>query len=652
LLRSIDIDISDIKTGLGNLAPVVNDTAHHMNAVANTVPVISKQVTEIHTAVAQLASNSEPQILPSRPNEYYLVPSRRIPDFVGREDVLTRIETGFSLGTTPRIVVVRGLGGQGKTQIALRYCYQAQSNGIRAIFWVDATSENSMIKSFTSISNSIKHPRQVLHDSPESRARFVLEKLRTWPEPWLIVFDNHDDPSAFNIRDFIPQAREHGFVLVTSRHADTDDLTESENAIELQGLPENDALSLLFKQSRAATSESTLQHGRIIVERLGYHALAIRQAGSYISLRKIELHQFMDRYNQQRSRVQILNQTPQMSEYRRKLDGAFVDAKETVLSVFTTWELTFRQLQAMDTAERHREHKMTLFAFYDSKEISEELFQATCKEGAATTEYTRAYLGSCMDVSGHWVHENFVGTLIDLTQLSLVQSWSQDESDVCHLTLHPLIKDWIRLRTDIVTCRNHSILAARMLANLLWNSMDSSKYFQLSLSSSQTILLHLDTYYENLAVIGMDTNPRTLPSEYGDFENSEYWFHAFLSENGQKSKAAEIGRRLATWHERRFGPDHNNTIISLHNLARSLADVGKHTEAEEIHRRVLKFRERSLGPEHPDTLSSSHELAHVLQEQGKYKDAGEIVSWESRDSPSACQGSYFSSSKISFRHQL
>ena len=120
MLRSIDIDISDIKTGLGNLAPVVNDTAHHMNAVANTVPVISKQVTEIHTAVAQLASNSEPQILPSRPNEYYLVPSRRIPDFVGREDVLTRIETGFSLGTTPRIVVVRGLGGQGKTQIALR----------------------------------------------------------------------------------------------------------------------------------------------------------------------------------------------------------------------------------------------------------------------------------------------------------------------------------------------------------------------------------------------------------------------------------------------------------------------------------------------------------------------------------------------------
>jgi len=625
LLRNIDVDTSDIKTGLGNLAPVVNDTAHHMTTVANTIPGISNQVTEIHTAVTQLTSNSGSKILPSNPNDYYLVPSRRIRDFVGREDVLTRIEAGFSRGTTPRIVVVRGLGGQGKTQIALSYCYQAQSNGIRAIFWVDAMSENSVIKSFTSISNCIKHPGQVLHDSPESRARFVLEKLRTWPEAWLVVFDNYDDPSAFNIRDFIPEAREHGFVLVTSRHADTDDLADSGNAIELQGLPEKDALSLLFKQSRATTSESTLKHGRIIVERLGYHALAIRQAGSYISLQKIELHQFMDRYQQQRSRVQILNQTPQMSEYRRKLDGGFADAKETALSVFTTWELTFQQLQAMDTEERHREHIMTLFAFFDGKDISEELFQATCTEGATTTEYTRSCLGSSMDVSGHWVHENFVGTLIDLTQLSLVQSWSPGESDVCHLTLHPLIKDWIRLRTDIMTCRNHSILAARILANLLRNSMDSSKYFQLSLSAQQTILLHLDTYYENLAIIGMNTNPRALPSEYGDFENSEYWFHAFLSQNGQRSKAAEIGQRLATWHEQKFGPDHNYTITSLHNLARSLADVGKNRKAEEIHRRVLKFRERMLGPEHPDTLSSSHELAHVLQEQGKYKDAGDIL---------------------------
>jgi len=619
------MDISNIKSKLGNLAPVINDAAHNITAVADTIPGISKQVAEIHTAVTRLSSNLKSKISQSSANEFYLVPSRRIRDFVGREDVLTKIETGFSLGTTPRIVVVRGLGGQGKTQIALRYCYQAQRNGIRAMFWVDAMSENSVIKSFTSISNSMKQPGQVLHDSPESRTRFVLEKLRTWLEPWLVVFDNHDDPSAFNIRDFIPEAILHGFVLVTSRHADTDYLAEPENAIELQGLLEKDALSLLFKQSRVITSESTLLHGKIIVKRLGYHALAIRQAGSYISLHKIELHKFMDRYQRQRSRVQILNQTPQMSEYRRKLDGGLADTKETALSVFTTWELTFQQLKAMDTAERDREHIMTLFAFFDSKDISEELFEATCKEGAAATEYIRSYLGSSMDFPGHWVHENFVGTLIDLTRLSLVQSWSLDESDVCHLTLHPLIKDWIRLRTDIVTCRNHSILAARILANLLSNSMDSSEYFQLSLSSSQTILLHLDTYYENLAIIGMDTNPHTLPSEYSDFEESEYWFHAFLSQMGQRSKAADIARRVATWHEQRFGPDHNKTIISLHNLARSLADVGKTTEAEKIHRRVLKFRERTLGLEHPDTLSSSHELAHILQEQGKYEAAGDIL---------------------------
>ena len=128
------MDISNIKSKLGNLAPVINDAAHNITAVADTIPGISKQVAEIHTAVTRLSSNPESKISQSSANEFYLVPSRRIRDFVGREDVLTKIETGFSLGTTPRIVVVRGLGGQGKTQITLRYCYQVQRNGIRAIF--------------------------------------------------------------------------------------------------------------------------------------------------------------------------------------------------------------------------------------------------------------------------------------------------------------------------------------------------------------------------------------------------------------------------------------------------------------------------------------------------------------------------------------
>ena len=54
--------------------------------------------------------------------DYFEVPNRRVSYFVGREDVLQKIETGISSDAGPQVFVLRGLGGQGKTQIALEYC--------------------------------------------------------------------------------------------------------------------------------------------------------------------------------------------------------------------------------------------------------------------------------------------------------------------------------------------------------------------------------------------------------------------------------------------------------------------------------------------------------------------------------------------------
>jgi hypothetical protein len=54
---------------------------------------------------------------------YYLVPSRRVRGFIGREDILNRIETAFSSADPdddgPCVVVIRAMGGQGKTQVSI-----------------------------------------------------------------------------------------------------------------------------------------------------------------------------------------------------------------------------------------------------------------------------------------------------------------------------------------------------------------------------------------------------------------------------------------------------------------------------------------------------------------------------------------------------
>lgn len=212
-----------------------------------------------------------PSPLPS--NRHYLVPNAHVPGFFGGQDVLGQIEAGFLSSDSPQIVVLRGLGGQ---QIALQCCRRAKFS---ATFWVDVTSESTLTKGFATISEKIKNPGQVLQDN--ERLQFDIDKFQEWSEPWLMVIDNYDDPDSFNnFQDFIPQG-EHGCVLIASRHATSKELADPSNAIDLTGLPKADALELFWKQSRPTKTESTISGAEFIVNRLGYHPLAIIQAGSY-----------------------------------------------------------------------------------------------------------------------------------------------------------------------------------------------------------------------------------------------------------------------------------------------------------------------------------------------------------------------------------
>ncbi len=158
---------------------------------------------------------------------------------------------------------------------------------------------------------------------------FVLKMLASWMVQWLMIFD--DNPDSFpNIQDFIPDS-EFGAILVTSRHPDSMALVinQSSHFIKLFGLDESDAVVILIQQSQ--TKKGIAADAKKIVERLGCHPLALTQAGAYIRKRKLQLSEFMDHYK--RRKKIILESTPQLSQYRKRLGNA---EEETLLNVFTT----------------------------------------------------------------------------------------------------------------------------------------------------------------------------------------------------------------------------------------------------------------------------------------------------------------------------
>jgi NB-ARC domain len=462
LLHAIQITIEDVKTEVRQVSLVVNDSARDMKEVVQSLPEISENVRDMHQILPNVARDVQAIVqftvrlispnyekiglilmqLTKRPTtfrntmpvpethtvakSFYMVPNRRVRAFIGREDILGKIEDGFSAEGRPCVMVIRAMGGQGKTQVALEYCHRAKDQRFKAIFWLDAMSESSLRKGFRTIAERIKPLDMIIDD--DSGVDLVLEKLGEWPEPWLMIFDNYDDPKTFNnLQEYIPG--EDGCFLVTTRHADTDAMTDPENVIELPGLDERSALDLLFKLSQTKETEINVEEGKHIVGRLGFHPLAITQAGTYMKLRKIKLRDFLAYYKRQR--LSILQQTPQMSQYRRKLGKLNEADTETALNVFTTWELSFQLLLASETSGTSNTSidmegdLLTLFAFFDCKDISEELFKAFCvnpkfQESRNSTGFSLR-LDLLLDESGNWDEDKFASILITLNQHALLQ---------------------------------------------------------------------------------------------------------------------------------------------------------------------------------------------------------------------------------------
>jgi tetratricopeptide (TPR) repeat protein len=544
---------------------------------------------------------------------YYMVPNRRVQGFVGREDVLSRVKAGFQSGPGPRIVVIRAMGGQGKTQVALEYCRRSKNALFKGIFWVDATSENTLKKSFETIAESIKVPGKILREG--GRVEFVIEELEQWADPWLIVFDNYDDPGLFNVGEYFPRG-ESGCILVTTRHVEAESLAEPGNAIELLGLNQEPALELLYNQSQIKQTDNNMDDGKAIVSRLGYHPLAITQAGSYIKLRKIQLHEFMAYYKLKRK--DVLKQTHQMTQYRRKLNDT---EKETALSVFTTWELSFQLIQDKDEAGKPKSDLMTLFSFFNGKDISEQLFKSFCanpKMPRIDSIDPGHGLALMLDSKGRWERDKFVSILIDLTQNSLLQTWNQASDGFCHFSIHPLVRDWVILRNDLKVFWKYYVLASVILGHLVEISY-SLDDFKLSFAEKESLLSHIDTRHEDVDLAQADCG--TSPCyNFGDLQESEFWFATLFYSSGRKLEAAATISKVVAWRERVLGLEHELTLDAL-TVYQSPHQIGE----VDIDRRIINISEKVLGRDHEKTFRAYTSLVLSLAHMKQFEEAEEIV---------------------------
>ena len=167
--------------------------------------------------------------------------------FVARSDELERIHIALrGSHHSRRTVVVHGLGGMGKTQLAAEYAKRHRDE-YSAVFWMTAKDESSLKQAYAKVARriSLDHPtvtymENALESDDLDR---VVQATKQWLDRagnsrWLLIYDNYDTPAfgwkdadgprtglnvgeasdGYDIRPFFPDTH-HGAILITTRLA-------------------------------------------------------------------------------------------------------------------------------------------------------------------------------------------------------------------------------------------------------------------------------------------------------------------------------------------------------------------------------------------------------------------------------------------------
>jgi hypothetical protein len=193
----------------------------------------------------------------------------RNPLFTGRDDLLARLFQDLTAGGTAVVVqakTLHGLGGVGKTHLALEYAYRHAAD-YDLVWWITADQPAAIPGQLVALARRLGIPEAA--EQAETVAA-LLDELRHHAR-WLVIFDNAEDPT--DLRPYWPPGGS-GHVLVTSRNPSWGGLSAT---VPVEVLARAKAVE--FLQRRAGLDD---QAADALADALGDLPLALEQAAAYL----------------------------------------------------------------------------------------------------------------------------------------------------------------------------------------------------------------------------------------------------------------------------------------------------------------------------------------------------------------------------------
>lgn len=256
-----------------------------------------------------------------------LLPEARNRLFTGREEELARLHAAFRSGTGRSAQVVHGLGGVGKSALALEYAhrYREQYNPILRL---PADSPEGMTAGLAGLADDLNHLLPQIAHSVEQRATWARNWLQCH-SGWLLVLDNVERPKDV---DALLGTLVGGHVLITTRQSTG--WQARCGLLPLDVLAEDTAVELLGRLVADGGEEPEL---RELATELGGLPLALEQAAAYLNQSRTD----------PRSYVALLRDVP------REAHALAAHSDENERTIARVWQHTLRSVEEEQPCATH-----------------------------------------------------------------------------------------------------------------------------------------------------------------------------------------------------------------------------------------------------------------------------------------------------------